>query len=56
MSTQWREGFAGKYALDLTPFLQRMQMRGWDEERCDQMIADLRSIEAGVIKAVRTKR
>ena len=51
LSSQWRDGMNGRYALDLTPFLMVMQINGWSAEKCADMLSDLRAIEAAALAA-----
>lgn len=50
---QWRTGFAGHYALDYTALFARLDRMRLDDERWEELFADIRVCEAAALREMR---
>lgn len=49
---QWRVGMNGPYALDYNVLYSDMAMRGYDNEKCESLMFDIRIMEAQALKEI----
>lgn len=56
VATQWRHGFHGPTGLDYTPMLRLMDRMGLDDSEYDQMIDDIRTLEAAALEEFARQR